>query len=96
MIKKVYVPKYIYPIATILSNYVIFLISLLVLVVVSLALGVYPTAYIFTAVIPLFIILVMAVGVGLCLSTLAVFFRGYGVPVGRHSDACDVLLCDFL
>lgn len=75
MIKKVYVPKYIYPIATILSNYAIFLISLLVLVAVSLVLGVYPTAYIFTAIIPLLLILVMAVGVGLCLSTLAVFFR---------------------
>ena len=75
MIKKVYVPKYIYPVATTLSNYVIFLISLLVLVVVSLILGVYPTFYILEAVVPLTIILVMTVGVGLCLSTMAVFFR---------------------
>lgn len=75
MIKKVYVPKYIYPIASILSNYVIFLISLLVLVAVSLVLGVYPTVYVLQAIIPLIIILVMTIGVGLCLSTLAVFFR---------------------
>ncbi len=75
MIKKVYVPKYIYPIATTLSNYVIFLISLVVLVIVSLVLGVYPTLYIVEAVVPLMIVLVMTVGVGLCLSTMAVFFR---------------------
>ena len=75
MISKDYVPNYIYPVSTTLSNYVIFLISLLVLVVVSLILGVYPTFYILEAVVPLTIILVMTVGVGLCLSTMAVFFR---------------------
>lgn len=75
MIKKVYVPKYIYPVASILSNYVIFMISLLVLIVVSLVLGVYPTVYVLQAVVPLVIVLGMTIGVGLCLSTMAVFFR---------------------
>ena len=31
MIKKVYVPKYLYPLSSVLFNYVIFLISLIVL-----------------------------------------------------------------
>ena len=75
MIKKVYVPKYIYPISAIIANYFIFLISLTVLVPVSLLLGVYPTIYIFSALIPLTIIFFMTVGIGLCLSTMAVFFR---------------------
>ena len=39
MIKKVYVPKYLYPLSGILFNYVIFLLSLIVLAVVSLVMG---------------------------------------------------------
>ena len=35
MIKKVYVPKYLYPLSSVLFNYVIFLISLIVLVPVG-------------------------------------------------------------
>lgn len=75
MIKKVYVPKYIYPLSSILSNYVIFIISLIVLVAVSVVLKVEPSIYLFQAVIPLAIILVMSFGVGLILCTLSVFFR---------------------
>ncbi len=75
MIKKVYVPKYIYPVATISSNYLIFLISLVVLIPVALVLGVYPTRHLIFAVVPLVILLVMTMGIGLILSTLAVFFR---------------------
>ena len=40
MIKKVYVPKYLYPLSSVLFNYVIFLISLIVLAMVSVILGV--------------------------------------------------------
>lgn len=75
MIKKVYVPKYIYPLASILSNYVIFLISLIVLVVVAAVLKIHPTIYLLQAVIPLIIIVFMTLGVGLILCTLSVFFR---------------------
>ena len=75
MIKKVYVPKYIYPISTIFSNFIFFLISLIVLVAVSLVLGVYPTKYVVFAVVPVFNLLVMTLGVGLLLATFSVFFR---------------------
>jgi len=75
MIKKVYVPKYIYPFSTILSNYIIFIISLIVLLVAAIVFDVKPTIHIFEAVIPLFLLLVFSLGVGLILSTLAVFFR---------------------
>lgn len=75
IIKKVYVPKYIYPFASIIANYLIFLISLSVLVVVSLVLGVYPTRHIFAALIPLVTLLIMTIGVGMVLATMAVFFR---------------------
>lgn len=75
MIKKVYVPKYLYPLSSVLFNYVIFLISLIVLVVVALVLGVYPTKYIFGAVIPLILLFILTFGCGMILATLGVFFR---------------------
>ncbi len=75
MIKKVYVPKYIYPLSNILSNYIIFLISMLVLFGSMIVFKVYPTIYMFNAIIPLFLLLILSLGVGLILATLAVFFR---------------------
>lgn len=56
-------------------NFVIFLISLIVLVGVSIVLGVYPTVWTVTAVIPLCTLFLLTLGVGMILSTLSVFFR---------------------
>lgn len=75
MIKKVYVPKYIYPLSSVLSGYLTFMISLIVLVAVMGFFGIVPTLYILQSIVPLFIILVMTLGTGLILSTMAVFFR---------------------
>ena len=75
MIKKVYVPKYLYPLSHILYNFVIFSISLLVLAIVSLILGVYPTMSLFTIVIPVLNLMLFTLGVGLILATVGVFFR---------------------
>jgi ABC-2 type transport system permease protein len=75
MIKKVYVPKYIYPLSSILSQYVTFLISLIVLVAVAVVLRVQPSIYLLGAIVPLLILFVMVLGIGLILATLAVFFR---------------------
>lgn len=75
MIKKVYVPKYIYPLSNVLSNYIIFLISMVVLFGAMIVFKVYPTKYIFNAFIPLILLFVLSLGMGLILATLAVFFR---------------------
>ncbi len=75
MIKKVYVPKYMYVISNIISNFITFLISLIVLVGVGAALKVKPTWHIVEAVVPILTLLVMSLGVGLILATLDVFFR---------------------
>lgn len=75
MIKKVYVPKYIYPLSNILSTYITFMISMVVLFGAMIIFNVKPTRYIFNAIIPLTLILVISLGMGLILSTLAVFFR---------------------
>ena len=75
MIKKVYVPKYMYPFSTVLSGYVQFLISLIVLVAVMIYCDITPSWHMLEALFPLTIILIMTMGAGLWLSTLAVFFR---------------------
>lgn len=75
MIKKVYVPKYLYPVSTVIYNYITFLISLVVLIAVSLVIGVYPTLYVFQVVVPLVILFILALGSGLILAALGVFFR---------------------
>ncbi len=75
MISKVYIPKYMYPLASILSSYIIFLISMIVLVGVAIVMKVHINWHIFEAIIPLTVIAVLTMGVGLLLSTLNVFFR---------------------
>lgn len=75
MIRKVYVPKYIYPLSSALSGYVTFLISLIVLVAVSAVKQIQPTWHLIEALIPLLTILVMVIGIGFILATLDVFFR---------------------
>lgn len=75
MIKKVYVPKYLYPLSSVMFNYVIFLISLIVLAVVALVLGIKPTWYILQAPVALILLFFMAYGVGMILATVGVFFR---------------------
>lgn len=81
VIKKVYVPKYIYPLSNVTANFVTFLISLLVLVCFIAYYYFFSeqpphiTPYVFFAVIPIAILFLLSIGVGLILSTLAVFFK---------------------
>lgn len=75
MIKKVYVPKYIYVLSAVISNFVTFLISLVVLVGVGAVLNVQPTVYLVQSVISLLILFVMTLGISMILATLNVFFR---------------------
>ncbi|MCL2195015.1 MAG: ABC transporter permease [Oscillospiraceae bacterium] len=84
VIKKVRVPKFIYPVANVLSNFVTFLISLVVLVgfVVFFVVAAsernpapYLTWNLLLAPVPLLILFILSVGVGLIVSTLAVFFK---------------------
>lgn len=75
MIKKVYVPKYLYTLSSILYNFIIFLISLIVLVGVGAVLGVRPTIYLLQAPLALLVLLLLTIGSGMILATLGVFFR---------------------
>lgn len=75
MIKKVYVPKYLYPLSDVLFNFVIFLLSLIVLVILGLVLRVWPKPSWLLLVFPLILLFFMTYGVGMILATVAVFFR---------------------
>ena len=81
IIKKVYVPKYIYPLSSVISTFVTFLISLSVLVVVILFFNltnihpIHITWRIVFAVVPIIILFFFSLGVGMILATLSVFFR---------------------
>lgn len=75
MIRKVYVPKYIYPLASSLSSFVTFAMSLIVLVGLMIQQNIKLTWYLCGAVVPMLILLVLTTGVGMVLATCDVFFR---------------------
>ena len=73
--KSIYVPKYLYALSSVLSNFVTFALSLIVLVGIMFVLKVEFTVYIIFASIPILITLVLTFGVGLIIGTLNIFFR---------------------
>lgn len=82
MITKVYFPRLILPLASILSGLVDFALAFLVLFFMMLYYGIVPTAAVWT--LPLFVLLAMitALGVGFWLSAMNVLYRdiGYVLP----------------
>lgn len=75
MVKKVYVPKYLFPTASVVYSFVIYIISLLALVAVMAVTRVAPTHYIWQTIPALLLIFLITQGVGMVLSVLMVFFR---------------------
>lgn len=84
IIKKVYVPKYMYPVSGILSNFVTFAISIACYICVWIFFkatgiqggsGLTINGYALLFFIPMAILLVFVIGVGLILSVLQVYFR---------------------
>ena len=82
MITKIYFPRMILPLSSVLAGVVDFAIAFVVLIIMMIYYGIYPTLQIL--VLPLFLILalVTAMGVGLWLSALNVIYRdvGYVLP----------------
>ena len=84
IMKKVYVPKYIYPLAGIFSNFITLAISLICFVAVWIFFrltgfsggdGLSVNAYALLFFVPLFLLLVFVVGIGFILAVLQVYFR---------------------
>ena len=82
MITKIYFPRLILPLSSILSGLVDFAISFVVLLGMMVFYGVYPTAAVWALPLLLLLALVTALGVGLWLSALNVMYRdvGYIIP----------------
>ncbi|MQN01897.1 MAG: ABC transporter permease [Lachnospiraceae bacterium] len=75
MIKKIYVPKYLYPLSNVLFNFIIFLISLIVLVPVLIISRLTPSLRLWKLIPGIILLLILTIGVGMILSVLDVFFR---------------------
>ncbi|MFD2672025.1 ABC transporter permease [Marinicrinis sediminis] len=85
LFKKVYIPKYIITLSKVLSNFIFFLISLLVLILIMLVTSADITLYLMYAPIYLMLLFFFCCGVSLILATITVFFRDiehlYGVII---------------
>lgn len=83
LIRKVYIPKYIFPISKVLSLFVNLLFSLIAVVVMIIITDVKITWAILLFPIPLIYVLMFSIGISLILSAMSVFFRDmfhlYGV-----------------
>lgn len=73
--KSIYVPKYLYVISAVLSNFVTFALSLIVLFALMFVLKVDFTVYLIFASLPIFVLILLTIGAGLIMGTLNVFFR---------------------
>lgn len=85
IIKKIYVPKYMFAVGIVCSEFINFLISLIVLVAVMFATGAPFYMSLLYSPIPFFFLLVLTMGVGLILATATTFFTDikylYGVLI---------------
>ncbi|MBR0467207.1 MAG: ABC transporter permease [Clostridia bacterium] len=83
LIKKVYIPKYVFPLEKCLFSLVNFAFSLIAVLIVMIFQGVYPTFYILLFFIPVIYTFIFVCGMCLFLSAATVFFRDiehlYGV-----------------
>lgn len=83
LIKKVYIPKYIFPLAKALSSSVNLFFSLIALLIIVLATGVEINLLTFLFPVPLIYTLIFSIGLSLILSSFVIFFRDiehlYGV-----------------
>lgn len=77
LIKKIYVPKYIFPLAKVVSDFVFFLISLIVLAGLMLTTSSTISWNVLFAPIYLLLLFVFCIGIGMIVSTIVVFFRDF-------------------
>lgn len=74
LIKKIYVPKYFFPLSKVCATFITFLISLVPLLGVMLVTGVSFSKINVLVIFPLIYLFILALGVGLILCTIRVFF----------------------
>ncbi|MDR3063186.1 MAG: ABC transporter permease [Methanobrevibacter sp.] len=75
ILKKIYVPKYIYPLSITLTEIVNYLISMIVLVIFMIVTACPFSIYNLLAILPIILLCFFAFGCGLILASIYVFFR---------------------
>lgn len=75
LIKKVYVPKYLFPVSKIMSSVVNLIFSFLAMILIMLVLDVPFRATMFLSIVPILYVIIFSIGLGLILSTVMVFFK---------------------
>lgn len=75
LLKKVYIPKYIFPISRVLSSFVTMSFSLVAIIIVMVVTGVEIRWWLLLFPVPLLLLLIFSMGVGMILSALSVYFR---------------------
>lgn len=75
LIKKIYVPRYLYPLSRTISSFIIFLISLIPLFAIMAVTKVHFTKETLLMIYPLICLFFISFGIGLILATINVFFR---------------------
>ena len=95
LLKKVYIPKYMFPLEKCLFACVNLLFSMVAVLIVMAFSGVWPTATFFLFPFVVLLCLVFAIGMGLLLSSLTVFFRDimhlYGVVLTAWMYATPII-----
>lgn len=83
LIRKIYIPKYVFPISRIISSFVTMSFSLIAILIVMIVTRVPFSRTMLLIPVPLFFLLVFSMGIGMVLSALSVYFRDvvhlYGV-----------------
>lgn len=94
LIKKVYVPKYLFPFSRVSSSCVNLLFTFPAILIMMLYTGMYPTWRVFSVIVPLALMLLFCLGVGLILAASVVYFRDffhlYGVLLSALSYATPI------
>lgn len=94
LIKKVYIPKYLFPLSRVVSSLVNFLFTMPALAIIIFATGEQFRWQMISVVIPLTLFFFFCLGVGLLLSALAVYFRDmfhlYGVLISLLNYATPI------
>ena len=109
LLKKTYVPKYIFPLSKVTSCLVDFVLSLGALALVMVFTGVHPTKYLLFVPLVLIQLYIFCIGLGLFLAQFVVFFRDiqyiysvittawmYLTPIFYPTDAISPQLLQFI
>lgn len=94
LIRKVYIPKYLFPLSRVISSCINLLFTLPALIIIILSTG-HPVSFAMLGfVIPLGLFFIFCLGVGLALATMAVYFRDmfhlYGVLISLLNYATPI------